>query len=142
MRIPLIFDDNKERLSVTASVRFSKKAPIPVRFIVDTGSPVTFVDEFVSSKIRIYANNLPLDHSALMGGSKIAMHSAGSVEMSFINQENSLTRMEMPLLVAKTEWTRKGKIYSGTSIIGLDFFVKNKARLFMDPYNKIAYIEK
>jgi hypothetical protein len=142
LRIPLQFDDDKERLSVIASIRFSKKAPIPVLFIVDTGSPVTFVDEFVSSKIRVYANTLPFDHDALMGGSKIAMHSAGNVEMSFIDETDMLARLESGMFVAKTEWTRKGKIYSGTSIIGLDFFLKNKAKLFVDPYNNIAYIEK
>ena len=77
-----------------------------------------------------------------MGGSKIAMHSAGNVEMSFIDENDMLARLESGMFVAKTEWTRKGKIYSGTSIIGLDFFLNNKAKLFVDPYNNIAYIEK
>ena len=140
MKIPLEFDD-EERLSVVASVKFSGKSPIPVVFIIDTGSPVTFVDEFVSSKVRIYARNLHFDHDALMGGSKIAMHNAGAVEFSFINDKETLTKVTSDLLVAKTEWTRKGKVYSGTSIIGLDFFMKNKAKLFMDPHGNIAYID-
>lgn len=141
MKIPLKIDNIEGRLSVIASVRFQKKVPIPVLFVIDTGSPVTFVDEFESSKIRIYAKNLVLDHKALMGGSKISMHKAGNTSISFLDSEGHQIKAESDMLVAKTEWTRKGKIYSGTSIIGLDFLMQNKAKLFVDPYNTLAYIE-
>jgi hypothetical protein len=44
------------------------------------------------------------------------------------------------LKASETAWTRQGTIYTGTSIIGMNFFLETKLHLFVDPANKIAYI--
>ncbi len=111
--------------------------------MVDTGSPITFIDEFVSSKVRIYAKNLEFDHSALMGGAKVAMYRAGKIVLGFRDEKGALVPIEFDgMMVAKTQWTRKEAMYSGVSILGLDFLLKNAASLFVDPSKKSAYIEK
>ena len=43
--------------------------------------------------------------------------------------------------VAKTGWTRKEAVYSGASILGLDFFLKNKFSLHINTIRDTAYIE-
>jgi hypothetical protein len=59
VKIPLEFDRERENIYVNAGIIISgKPGPFPVSFIVDTGSPVTFIDEFYSSKFRIFAKNL------------------------------------------------------------------------------------
>ncbi len=130
------------RLRASASIRFGDRAPIVVTFIVDTGSPVTFVDEFVSSKARVYTKNLNFDHGALMGGTKVAMHNAGSVTMNFRDTADSLAAFQFTnIMVAKTQWTRKEAIYSSVSILGLDFLIETKTKLVVDSNNNTAYLE-
>jgi hypothetical protein len=80
--MPLELDEERTRLSVVSSIKFDNRPSIPVLFIVDTGSPVTFVDEFVSSKVRIYTKNLVFDHDALLGGTKVGMYNCGKVALN------------------------------------------------------------
>jgi len=142
LRVPLEFDRHKTRLSVTVSVRFTGRPPIPVMLIVDTGSPVTFVDEYNSSKVRVFAKNLPFDHDALLGGTKIAVHNAGKAVINFRTSEDELLPVEFSSMkIARTEWTRKEAVYSSTSVLGLDFFLENKALLYVNPYKGVAYMD-
>jgi len=142
LQLPLVLDKEKIRLTVVASVNFSGRVPIPVSFIVDTGSPSTFVDEFNSAKVRIFTKNLPFDSDSLMGGTKVAMYKAGEVVMKFKNEVGDLFEIKYDdMKVAKTEWTRRAAIYSGVSILGLDFFLKNKFSLHINTIKDTSYIE-
>jgi len=142
LRLPLVLDTEKIRLTVVASVNFSGRPPIPVSFIVDTGSPFTFVDEFDSAKVRIFTKNLTFDRDSLMGGTKVAMYKAGEVAMKFKNEAGGLFEIKhSDMKVAQTAWTRKEAIYSGMSILGLDFFLKNKLSLHINTIKDTAYIE-
>ena len=142
MRIPLELDKNRTRLSVTVSVKLSGRSAIPVVFVVDTGSPVTFVDEYNTSKVRIFAKNFPFNHAALLGGTKIAMHDAGPALMGFRAEAGGLATIAFDALrIARTEWTRKEATYSSTSVLGLDFLLKSKAALHVNPYKKTAFME-
>ena len=142
MKIPLDFDKERTRVSVVASIRFESRTPIPVLFVVDTGSPVTFVDEFVSSKARVFTKNLKFDHFALMGGTKIAVHDAGGVNIGFKGENGALVQMPFDAMkVTKSEWKRKEAIYSSVSIIGLDFLLENKLVLYINPAKRMAYLE-
>jgi ribonuclease HIII len=122
--MPLELDEERTRLSVVSSIKFDNRPSIPVLFIVDTGSPVTFVDEFVSSKVRIYTKNLVFDHDALLGGTKVGMYNCGKVALNFKNGNGAVTSISLNnMKVSKSQWSRKEAIYSSTSIIGLDFFL-------------------
>ena|GEM_PF-3207385 len=111
-------------------------------FVVDTGSPVTFVDEFVSSKVRIYTKNLTFDHDALLGGTKVGMYNAGKVALNFKNENGTVTSISLNnMKVSKSQWSRKEAVYSSTSIMGLDFFLENKLSLYVSPDKRLAYIE-
>ncbi len=142
MKIPLDFDREDMRLSVISSIIFKNRPAIPVLFVIDTGSPVTFVDEFQSSKVRIYAKNLAFDHDALMGGTKIRMYCGGYVKMGFLDEKDALVNMNCNMMVAETAWTRKEATYTASSIIGLDFFLNNKVKLYADLDKNEAYMER
>lgn len=142
MRLPLVFDKARTRLSVVATVGFSGRPAIPVSFIVDTGSPFTFVDEFNSAKVRIFTKSLEFDCDALMGGTKVAMYKTGGVIMKFRDEADGLIEIKYAeMKVAQTEWTRRETTYSAASILGLDFLLENKLSLHVDPAKELAYIE-
>ncbi|MEM5869593.1 MAG: hypothetical protein QXR09_00260 [Candidatus Aenigmatarchaeota archaeon] len=140
MKIPLDFNKEGNRLSVIATVNFSGRC-IPVVFIVDTGSPETFVDEFTTSKFRILTKNLQLDHYMIMGGTKIALFKLGKVKINFKDINGNLASIDFSnLKVAETAWKRAGMIYSSISILGLDFLAETKLSLFVNPSKKEGYL--
>jgi hypothetical protein len=140
--MPLEFDKDHTRLSVTASVRLLKKSPIPIVFIVDTGSPETFIDEFITKDVRVSTDNLDFDHHALLAGTKIGMYRLGSSTISFRTSNDSLQKFEFTkLMLARSLWRRKEAIYAPVSILGLNFFLETKTSLHVDPANNEAYIE-
>ena len=100
------------------------------------------MDEFNSAKVRIFTKNLTFDRDALMGGTKVAMYKTGGVVIKFRNEANELFEIKFnEMKVAQTEWTRREAIYSGASILDLDFFLENKLSLHVNPARSIAYIE-
>ncbi len=142
MKIPLEYNSEKIRLYVTATVKINNKVPIPILFLIDTGSPFTFVDEFNTAKIRLFANNLKFHKDMLLAGTKVGLYSVESAHLSFVTEDNTLFTAEYnELKVSKTEWTRKASVYASTSLIGMDFLLKNGYTLFLDPNRGIAYID-
>jgi hypothetical protein len=85
---------------------------------------------------------LRLITTRLWGGTKVAMYKAGEVVMKFKNEAGDLFEIKYnDMKVANTGWTRREAIYSSVSILGLDFFLKNKLSLHIDTVKDIAYIE-
>lgn len=142
MKIPLDFDKEEMRVTVIASVKLKGHPALPAPFVVDTGSPVTFIDEFYSSKVRVLTKNLTYDHDALMGGTRIGMYKAEIDDLSFLNDKEDLFRINCKMFVSKTEWTRKGKTYTPTSIMGIDLLYENGFRLVLDLAKNQAFMEK
>lgn len=141
MKIPLDFNKEGNRISVIANVTFSNHV-IPVVFIVDTGSPETFIDEFVASKFRIMTKNLKFSNSMLMGGTKVDLFNLGEVVINFRGENKNLVRVKSKnLKVSQTSWTKQGTIYSSTSILGMNFLLENKFSLFVNPDKREGFIE-
>jgi len=144
VRIPLKFDGDRENIYINAGIVIpGKPGPFPVSFIVDTGSPVTFIDEFYSSKFRVFAKNLPLGSPIYMGGTKVDLYKLSAVEMIFRDEKDKPIAINFEdMSVAKTAWTRKEARYVGESILGMNFLKNTKSSLFVDPSNALAYMEK
>jgi len=141
LKIPLDFNKEGNRISLIANVTFSNHV-IPVVFIVDTGSPETFVDEFVASKLRVMAKNLRFSNSILMGGTKVDLFSLGKVIINFKDENKNLARVGFSnLKVSKTSWTKPGTTYSSTSLLGMNFLLENKFSLFVNPDKREGYLE-
>lgn len=142
MIIPLDFSPKKDRILVTCSVRMPpKNLPLLIKFVVDTGSAETFVDETDLLRFRIFAENYPHSDDMFMGGSKIALHNIGKSIINFRDSMNDLQSMNFSnLKVARTAWTRQFAVSLGTSIIGMNFLFETKLHLFVDPANETAYL--
>jgi hypothetical protein len=141
LKIPLDFNKEGNRISVIVNVTFSNHV-IPVVFIVDTGSPETFIDEFVACKFRIMTKNLEFSNSMLMGGTKVELFNLGKVIINFRDENKNLIRVGFNnLKVSQTSWTKQGTIYSSTSILGMNFILENKLSLFVNPDKKEGYFE-
>ena len=142
MKIPIDFSPNKDRISLICSVRFApKNLPLPIKFVVDTGSPETFIDEIDLLRFRIQAQSYPYSNDMLMAGTKVALHKIGKSAIGFRDASNNLQNMTFDSLkVARTAWTRKGAVSAGTSILGMNFLISMKMHLFVDPANDTAFI--
>ena len=144
MRIPLNFDEEKSSIFLNIAIRIpGRVGPFPATFIIDTGSPLTFMDEFYSSKFRIFAKNLPFDSFIYMGGTKVSLYKLGKSEFILRSEGDKLESMAFDSLkVARTAWTKKEATYAGESILGLDFLKELELKLFVDPSNDAAYLER
>lgn len=139
MRIPLSFSANKDRITVEATIVYANRAVFPVLFIVDTGSMDTFIDKGIVSRARI---SLPseLYRSVRMGGTTIRLLKLGKVTMVFENDIHERTRLEFNEMKVADN-AKQTSIYSGVSILGMDFLISNKAKLIVYPYNNEAHLE-
>lgn len=95
-----------------------KSAGYAVKFIVDTGSPTSFIDEHVTERFRIYAKNFKLKEQVILAGNKIGLISV---------KENITTGKHATIIPV--------------SILGMDFLYKTKAKLVVKPSEKNAFIE-
>ena len=142
LKIPLEYDKTRSRVSITCSVRINGHSPVPVVFLVDTGSQYTFVDEFTTQKVRVFTDNLDPADTILLGGTKIDLYKVGTAEFNFHVGDNQLEKIVYnDLKVSKSGWTRKEAIYSPISLLGMDFLLNNKLTLFLQPDKEEGYIE-
>lgn len=141
MKIPLDFTPQKDRISIIGIVRLPpKNLPLPIKFVVDTGSPETFIDEIDLLRFRISAEQYPYSNDMLMGGTKVALHKLGKVNLNFRDSENNLHIVSFnDLKISRSLWTRQNALATGTSIIGMNFLFDTKLHLFVDSSNGIAY---
>ncbi len=138
-RIPLEVYNFAGGLRVMAHfiLRIEGLPMLPIRAIVDTGSPVTLIGTLDSKKMRL--SKIQLDK--LQGRNKPVNIGGGQVttkvlEGSKIRFANSF-EIEMPV-----EFPIGGNDNpSQPSLLGVDFMLATKAKLCFDPHKKEAYFE-
>lgn len=110
---------------------------IPIQAIVDTGSPVTLIGTLDTRRMRIsrislrnlYGRNKPVN----IGGGKIVTKILDKTKLKFANG----FEIEMPV-----DFPIEGENNSfQPSLLGVDFLLRTKSKLFFDPTNKKAYFE-
>lgn len=108
---------------------------IPIRAIVDTGSPVTLIGTSDLKRMRLsplQLNKLIGKHNEVnIGGGKIVTKILEKANLRFGNDLNTEIPVQFPI---------KGED-NQPSLLGVDFMLKTKAKLFFDPFNKEAYFE-
>jgi hypothetical protein len=139
MKIPLSFSANKDRITVEATIIYANRAVFPVLFIVDTGSMDTFVDKGIVSRARISVPS-ELYRSVRMGGTTISLSKLGKVTMVFENDVHERTRLDFDEMKVADN-AKQTSIYSGVSILGMDFLISKRAKLIIDPSKSEACIE-
>ncbi len=139
MSIPLSFSVNKDRITVEVTIVYANRAVFPVLFIVDTGSMDTFVDKGIIARSRVPVPS-ELHRSVRMGGTTINLYKLGRVAMVFENDTKGMTKLEFDEIKVADN-AKQTSIYSGVSILGMDFLLSKRAKLIVDPCNNGAYIE-
>ncbi len=110
---------------------------IPIRAIVDTGSPTTLIGPLDTKRMRIS----PIKLKSLEGRHKPINIGGGEIIAKVLEKSRLKFRdgfeIEMPVDFP----IKEGKNQFQPSLLGVDFLLKTKAKLFFDPSNKVAYFE-
>ncbi|MFH0830314.1 MAG: hypothetical protein V1887_04100 [Candidatus Aenigmatarchaeota archaeon] len=113
-----------------------------MKFIVDTGSPYTFIGKDDAARQTRLLQNLTVREQALMGGGRInIMTIPGPLRIALKQEDGQIFSMELPYFGFSDKTSTKGLSVS-PSIIGLDFLRDHGFKLFVDMKNKTAYLEK
>lgn len=144
IKIPLQFIQQQLRISVIISSPHYRVRLKPVTFIVDTGSPRSFLSEGEALKLGLPTNALTHDSQIRMGGSIYNLYKTKSFNFIFKTENQQTVSMNSAsFFVAKT--TRKTEDAKRESenfpcIVGTDFFIEHLLCLFFDPSNNEYYI--
>lgn len=114
-------------------------------FIIDTGSPKTFISEKDALIFQIPFNALKFKEHIKLGGSKYELLSGKNVKLCFKTEEEKLIDFNFSLTVSRTtKSTKEGILESRScpSIIGTDFLAQNDLSLYFQPSKGVYYIEK
>ncbi len=111
-----------------------------VKFIVDTGSPKTFISEIEATLMNVPMSKLNFAEQALLAGTKIELAPIEDVMLSF-NVGGEIKTFRTKIYVARSMRTGKHSLQSGNSLIGSDFLESTGLALYFNPSKKIAYLE-
>lgn len=107
---------------------------VPVRAIVDTGSPVTLIGTQDLRKMRlssIQMNKLIGEHKPVhIGGASVITRILENAELNFIDF-NVAMPVQFPIMGEDNQ----------PSLLGVDFMLKTKAKLVFNPGKGEAYFE-
>lgn len=141
MEIPLQIRDFAGGLRAMAHILINSKEIgrlVPVEAIFDTGSPETILGLIDLKKMRIsplrFKNLEGKKRSIHMGGGEVKTQVLDGVELIF----GEHFKCVMPIHVPVEE-------VSGTAqstILGVDFLIKNNFKFVFDPNNKEAHFER
>lgn len=110
---------------------------IPVRAIVDTGSPITLIGPLDTKRMRIsklQLNRLDGRHKPInIGGGKILTKTIDNSKIKFRNNIEIDAPVEFPI--------KDDESPSQPSLLGVDFLLKSKSKLVFNPDKREAYLE-
>jgi len=110
---------------------------IPIRAIVDTGSPITLIGTLDTKRIRfskiqlkkLVGKNKPVN----IGGGKIFTKILENSKLKFSDGFEFEMPVEFPVNGQENPFQ--------PSLIGVDFMIKSGSKLVFDPSKKLAYFE-
>jgi hypothetical protein len=137
-KIPLEVGYFADSLRVVAHFLLRSDEPhifMPIRAIVDTGSPITLIGPLDIKRMRISkiqlqkleGRNKPIN----IGGGQIITKVLEKAKLKFGDDLD----IEMPI-----DFPISGKSLQ-PSLLGVDFMLKTRAKLIFDPNNREAYFE-
>lgn len=134
------------RIGLVATLLFPRLGLRPMKFIVDTGSPRTFISptDAIKFKLQDYVKEDSIKDSIRMGETEIILGKINNIIMYTKTDNKTIHHITLPdLSIAKTQImldpTNAMKI---ESILGLDFIIANNFDFHYLPNHDKAYFEK
>lgn len=146
MKIPLEYVDGRIFVKTTVSVAGAHIGLFPIYFVIDTGSPETFISEGEAIKVNLPLGKFSFEKHTSMGGSKYELNILRkSTTFYFKSEEGKSVKITLPLIKV-SKGTKKGQIdrqiaFNFPSIIGTDFLEKNGFVLYCNLKENKCYLE-
>ncbi len=116
-----------------------------LRFLIDTGSEVSFVGGIDARRLGIKLNKTSNPEDCVyLGRTRFRLIDMRNVRLSFIGEENGQEKIKainVPELKVTPDVLQDKGIKDSPNILGLDFLVLNKLRIVVDGSNNTAWFE-
>jgi len=149
MKIPLqILDNGMAAVEATVSAPQYRLSLFRVTFIIDTGSGETIINEGDTIKrFSFSVSSLPFHRSTSIANVNFELRKMENVTISFLTDEPAkIEKINLPFILVSRATKRDpenlNKAYIVPSLLGIDFLLNAKFRLFLSSYEKKAYFEK
>lgn len=148
MRIPLqVIDNGMATVIASLSAPKYRVRSCRVEFIVDTGSTETIISERDTLGFSFSTSSLQVHRGTKIMNVNFNLHKMENVSLAFLTDEPAkVERLDSPSILVSRATKRDPKnmneAYKIPSLLGIDFLLKNKFRLFLSSSEKKAYLEK
>lgn len=143
-RIGLQFDDLRLQLMAAIEWKGLKQAQL-ISFVIDTGSPESFISQAEVEKLQIPTKNRPVEGEIDVGGSRFKKIDIQKITLHLLKEGSSamlsLSTKLSALKTTKTSEHKKSIAHTLPSILGLDFLMTHNLSLHVFPKEKIAYLQ-
>ena len=144
VKIPLIIEKS-DRVTLATVVKCPKLGILTsVKFIVDTGSQLTFLGMDDVARQNRLLQHLIVKEKVLMGGGKInILEIPHPTTIVLIDESQKLQNLELPNFAVSDQASSKHvPMKISPSILGLDFLRQHDFDLFISTKDNKAYLEK
>lgn len=146
-RIPVSISENRLVLTGVIECHKLRIPPRIMEFIIDTGSPDSYISHRDVYKLQIPINNYTSDDEVDFGGSRYKSVKLPLFKFYLLKEDKtreSAFEFEMNIRALKTTKTsmKKKEIAEALpSILGMDFLTQQKFSLHVIPTEKLAYLQ-
>ena len=149
MKIPLRINKQFDELMISATAIIKAphvRRPLPLEFLIDTGSPwIALAPRDVrKTNIPISVLKKPTKYvTILFAGAKFWRYLLENASVYLVDELSKIVKIDLPTV--SVLWPTKGKpeeFDSIPSVLGCDFITIGEFHLHFDPNNAIAFLEK
>jgi len=144
MKIPLQYINGTIFLSALLRAQSYRVLFKGFAFVVDTGSPKTFISEKEALQFQIPTRALSFKEYIRLGGSKFEILTGKKGELYFKTDDGRSKKYDFSVVVVKTTRTTREGIQesrSCPSILGTDFLTQHNLGLVFRPAQGVYYLE-
>ena len=116
-----------------------------IEFVIDTGSPVSFLSLKDSMKLQISTKDRKQSGFINLGGSKYEQVSLRKFAFSLLDDDKKIIKIEVELFGLHSLKKTPEKIRlaeTPPSILGIDFLKNQDFSLYVNPKENISYLQK